>query len=59
MLAPPVNMSLDNFIDELLFYEIANVDGAIQDFANRFDESDTDESSDEEEFPEVRRDRTI
>lgn len=55
ILTPPSNMSLDEFIDELLFYEIANLDGAIQAYADRFDDDDSDtESSEDENDDEVR-----
>ena len=54
ILTPPSNMSLDEFIDELLFYEIANLDGAIQAYADRFDDDSDTESSEDETDDEIR-----
>lgn len=52
LLSPPSNMSIDEFIDELLFYEIRKLDSAIQAYTERFDDSDSD-SDTEDEFEET------
>lgn len=37
LLTPPTDMSLDDFIDEVIFYELRNVDEAIEKYNDRFD----------------------